>query len=509
MSPKINEIRLSLILPLIAVFCMSCGSTGRESSSSTMQNPKPNILLILTDDQGYTTLGSFGGRRVKTPNLDRLANQGTLFTDAYVTSQCTPTRASLLTGQYTARHGMWHVIGWYGYPWARMTEPPFTENLSRDSFTLAKGLQKAGYATGIFGKWHLTTTEDGHYNGLEPKASNHFGFDVAGPIISRDYFEEGRDRGVGLLTEQALSFMDKSADKPWFCFLSHHMIHGKVVAPDSLVEKYRRLGYGDEGPNRAVYLAGLELIDWSVGRLIKKLEATGELEETVIIFLSDNGGIDERYDFRSVSYTTPENIQFQPDILEYDNFPLRAGKGSVYEGGTRVPMIISWPGVVQENSKSELPVHVVDLMPTLLDLAGTKSESIQDGLSLVPMLKSGNQSELQERPIYQYYPFYDLLWGQTPCASIRVGDYKLIEFFGDRVDSLGVYHQGQRTELYDLSTDIGEQNNLVETKPEIARQLKTQLESWYIKMNLDLPAENVHYNPSRAFESTREKPNWY
>lgn len=148
-------------------------------------------------------------------------------------------------------------------------------------------------------------------------------------------------------------------------------------------------------------------------------------------------------------------------------------------------------------------------MPTLFDFSGATAGHTADGVSLLPLLKNGTQDGLQERPIYQYYPFYDLLWGQTPCASIRLGNFKLIEFFGDQVDSLGVYHQGYRLELYDLSRDIGERNNLVETRPEIVRQLKTQLDSWYQEMNLVLPQENPHYDPSRAFESTREKPAWY
>ena len=299
----------------------------------------PNILLVLTDDQGWPTLGCYGGGIVPTPNLDRLASEGARFTDAYVTSQCTPTRATLLTGQYTARHGLWHVLGWYGYPWARMTEPIFAERFPRDTFTIAKGLRAAGYATAIVGKWHLTSGTDGNYMGLNPDAAHHYGFDYAPPVLPKSEFAPGGDRGVETLTTQTIEFIERHLDQPWFCFLSHHMIHGVVVAPEPITEKYRRLGYGDDGPNRAVYLAGLECIDRSIGRLMSRLDELGESDETLVVFLSDNGGVDERLDFRAAASKTESAPQFLSDLREYDNSPLREGKGSTYEGGTRVPLV--------------------------------------------------------------------------------------------------------------------------------------------------------------------------
>src|SRR6056297_3018120 len=340
-------------------------------ASTTASEPKqPNILLILTDDQGWPTLGCYGGDIVPTRHLDRLASEGARFTDAYVTSQCTPTRATLLTGQYTARHRLWHVLSWYGYPWARMTEPAFAENYSRDTFTIAKGLRAAGYATGIMGKWHLTSNDDGNYMGLKPHAAKHYGFDFAPPVLSRAEFRPGADRGVDTLTDQAIEFIGQVRDEPWFCFLSHHMIHGVVVAPPDLVDKYHQQGYGDEGPNRAVYLAGLEHIDRSVGRLMSSLDEMGEADQTMVIFLSDNGGIDERYEFQELEPPHTPQPKFTPNMREYDNAPLRAGKGSVYEGGVRVPMIVRFPGHVPPGLVVDTPVHAVDILPTALDFAG-------------------------------------------------------------------------------------------------------------------------------------------
>ena len=269
---------MKTILNSLIIFC-ALGFPAEPSFGG--QANMPNILLILTDDQGWPTLGCYGGKIVPTPHLDRLATEGARFTDAYVAPQCTPTRAMLLSGQYTARNGLWHVLinPWYGSPLARMTEPPFTEQYPRDAFTIAKGLKRAGYTTGIMGKWHLTTGRDGAYLGLNPEFAHYYGFDYAAPVISRDEFNEGGDRGVDTLTDHAIEFIAKNREKPWFCFLSHHMIHSKVVAPDDLVQKYRDLGYGDGelGPNRAVYLAGLHSIDRSVGKLMRRLDVNDGL----------------------------------------------------------------------------------------------------------------------------------------------------------------------------------------------------------------------------------------
>ena len=496
--------RFIFLLLVLSLFSVSISSKAEAVS----EPEKPNILFILTDDQGYPTLGCYGGTIVPTPNLDKLAEQGALFTDAYVTSQCTPTRATLLTGQYTARNRMWHVLSWYGYPWARMTEASFKENLGRSTFTIAKGLQNAGYTTAIFGKWHLTSNDDGSYRGLNPEAAHYYGFDFAPPLLPDAEFEEGADRGVMTLTKQTLDFIQNNKNKPWFCFLSHHMIHGKVVAPDDLTQKYREKGYTDEGYNRPVYLAGLEQIDISVGKLINRLEEMGELKNTVVIFLSDNGGIDTRLNFRTLPVPNPKNPELQPDMMEYDNAPLRAGKGSAYEGGVRVPFIMYWPGAIKANKKISAPVHAVDIAPTLFSIAGAVTNSPLDGENLLPLIKEENPDYYENRPVFQYLPFYDLLWGLTPCATIRKGDYKLIEFFGDRFNADDQYLSGHRIELYNLREDIGETNNLAEQKSKLAQELLTELRDWMKQMDAPASVKNPHYNPDSAFVSTREKPYW-
>ena len=497
-----------------SIFCQFSGSVSGDEADDVFGKPPgaagPNILLILTDDQGWPTLGCYGAKHVHTPHLNWLAAGGARFTNAYVTSQCTPTRATLLTGQYTARHGLWHVLSWYGYPNAKMTEPMFAESFPRTKFTLAKGLRALGYRTAIVGKWHLTSGEDGNYMGLRPSAATHYGFDFAPPILSQDEFQPGHDRGVETLTSQAIEFIKSSQGRPWFCFLSHHMIHGKVVAPEEITKKYRAKGHRDEGPNRAVYLAGLECIDNSVGRLEKALKELNQLDNTLILFLSDNGGIHEKLDFKKVKESAERQPEFPIELREYNNRPLRAGKGSVYEGGVRVPWIAHWPGVIPPGQVIKTPVHAIDILPTCLLLAGdTVPKDYQaDGANLLELMTSGTDRRLTNRPLFQYYPFYDLRWGNTPCASVRLGSYKLIEFFGDWVDAKHTYQTGNRIELYNLVNDPGETMNLANAKPVKTKALHNKLRSWMKEVGAEVPRVNPHYEANRAFLETRQKPDW-
>ncbi len=494
----------------IRSFLLFVVTTLGVSSSLLAESERPNILFVLTDDQGWPTLGSYGGKRVPTPHLDRLASEGALFSDFYVTSQCSPTRASFMTGQYTARHRLWHVLPWYGYPWARVAEAPFAENFPREKFTIAKGLQEAGYATAIVGKWHLTANEDGTYLGLEPEASHYYGFDYAPPLLPPSEFKEGNDRGVDELTDQAIAFISKNRDRPWFCFLSHHMIHGKVYAPSALTDRYRGMGYGDEGPNRAVYLAGLEHIDHSIGRLMQALQSMGEADDTIVIFTSDNGGVDEKFDFNTATSEAGTLPKLSISTREYDNAPLRMGKGSVYEGGIRVPFIIRWPGRITPGQRIEAPAHIVDMAPTFFAVAGAKPPEghVLDGENLWELLDGDSKGRFATRPIFQYYPFYDLRWGLTPSASIRAGEYKLIEFFGDRVDDGGQLHEDSLLELYNLRTDIGETDNLALANPELASRLRKRLHDWIAAVGCEVPQTNLHFSPERRLEETREKPSW-
>lgn len=465
---------------------------------------QPNLLFILTDDQGWTTPACYGNPYVETPSLDRLAAEGMRFTDAYVTPQCTPTRASLLTGQHTARNGMWHVIGWYGTPWAPVSEPPFRLQLSPQDCRLPHLLQQAGYATGMGGKWHLTNNEHGHYVFLKQKSARLFGFDEVAPAGAGSQ-NEG-DKWVDHLTDCAIDFMKRHRDKPWFYYLSHHTLHNKVAAPEALIRKYARQGAPESGLHNATYLAAIEHLDRSVGRLLNTLDELQLTQQTVVIFLSDNGGIDASYNLPQWDESPLDgSIPLTIKERQFDNAPLREGKGSVYEGGLRVPCLVRWPNTVPPGTTSSTPIHVVDWLPTLLSLADRPLKSAADGVDLTPVLRGGS---IAPRALYWYLPLYDLRWKSTPAAVIREGDWKLIEYFGDWYDAQHAYHRGQRTELYNLSSDLGEQHDLARAHPETAQRLRKKLLNWISSVPAEIPAANPHHDPARSLLETRQPPDW-
>ena len=465
------------LLALVVLFAAG----GRLIAAGQTPSSSPSIVFILTDDQGWNSLSCYGNRLVSTPNIDRLAREGMKFPSAYVYPQCTPTRAALLTGQHTARNGMWHVIPFYNFPWARLAEPKYVENLPRQTPTLAKALKAAGYTTGIVGKWHLTDNEDGNYKLLKPEAAPHYGFDFSpegwGPAA-----DVSGDKAVNWLTDRSIDFIEANHDRPFFLFLSHHTIHGPVIAPAERVEKYRARGAPAEGVNNATYLAALEHMDQGVGRLLDALDRLKLADRTMVIFLSDNGGVDKWF----------------------DQAPLRGGKGTAYEGGLRVPCLIRWPGVIRPGSVSETPIHVIDFYPTLLEVASGRVPAghMLDGLSILPLLRRSGRFERDA--LFWYMPLYDMLWGATPCAVIRQGDWKLIEYFGDFVpvgDAEAVrrdeYQLGRRLELYNLRDDLGETADLSAKHPERAAELSQRLHEWMASQNAPIPRLNPDYDPAR------------
>ncbi|MBI5801301.1 MAG: sulfatase [Verrucomicrobia bacterium] len=465
----------------------------------------PNILFILTDDQGWATLSCQGNKLVSTPHLDGLARDGIRLTDAYVMPQCTPTRAALLSGQHTARNGMWHVIPWYGTPWARMTEPAFREQFPREAFNLPKGLRSAGYATGIAGKWHLTTGADGDYVALKPESGAAYGFDFVAPRGPGSQ-NEG-DKQVDYLTGQAMQFIEQHRAQPWFFYLAHHTIHGKVSAPEPLVAKHLAQGAPAVGMGNATYRAAIEHMDNSVGRLLVKLDELKLRANTLVVFLSDNGGVRQMFDasdFRGEGTGRVTKLRVSEE--QFDNAPLRDGKGGAYEGGIRVPCIVRWPGHVPPGKVEHTPVHVVDWLPTLLAAAGTAAPAghSADGVNLLPLLRGGT---LAPRALYWHMPLYDLRWAATPCAVIREGDWKLIESFGDFFDRDAAYHVGARLELFNLRADLGEQRNLASSDPARAARMRGQLRAWLKSIPAEVPSANPRHDATRELQETSKRPN--
>jgi len=430
---------------------------------------KPNLIFVLVDDMGWTDLGCMGSTFYEAPHIDRLASQGMRFTQAYsACTVCSPTRAAVLTGKYPARL---HITDWitgHVRPHAKLRVPDWTMYLSPEETTIADALRKAGYATASIGKWHLGGEK--FYPDRHGFDLNIGGTDKGSPL---SYFAPYRiptlpegPAGEFLsdrLTTEALTFIERNQDRPFFLYLPHYAVHTPLMAKPEVIEKYKKKIRPDAPHQHPVYAGLVESVDDSVGRIMKKLEALKLSENTILFFTSDNGGL-----LRSTS-----------------NVPLRAGKGSAYEGGVRVPLIIRWPGVTRPGSTCDVPVISTDFFPTLLAMAGAKDDSQRavDGESLVPLLRQSGS--LRRDAIYWHYPHYHP-GGATPYSAIRRGDFRLIEFFEDN-----------HIELYDLKNDIGEKEDLAAKMPEKAEQLRPRLAAWRNEVGAQLPSSNPDYDPAR------------
>lgn len=467
--------------------------------SSSMASP-PNILHIFTDDMGWTALSCYGNRDVATPNLDRLASQGMRFTDAYADAQCSPTRAAFFSGQYGARSGVFKVIHEQEPPKAFMRIPEANLAMASDLATLAITLRKAGYATGISGKWHIANNysaaalrknDDGKY-------FDRYGFDFCGAANETDYAE---DKAVTAITNDIIQFIEQNKDKPWFAYAAHFTTHTKLSAPKALVEKHVSRGFTrtstptakfTERPT-AEYLAMLEHLDNEVGRLLSKLDELKLSDQTVVTFSSDNGGLS-----RMAS-----------------SAPLREGKGSPYEGGIRVPLIMRWPGRVKPDGVCHVPVHTVDFYSTYAAIAKATppAQHKLDGESLLPLFEQ--TGKLKRDAIYWHMPTYTPMYGRTPCAVIRKGDWKLIHWFGDYLDTSGSTPDqtpygklvlGARTELYNLQEDLSETKDLLASHPEKANELRAALESWWKETGAGIPSKNPDFDEATWWNTKEGTP---
>ena len=430
---------------------------------------KPNVIVILVDDLGWADLGCYGSRFHLTPNLDRLAHDGTRFTDAYsACTVCSPTRAALLTGKSPARLHLTDWIAGHPAPKARLSPPDWSKRLDPSEPTIASRLKSAGYTTASIGKWHLgqdTTPEQ-------------FGFDlnVAGdhrgqpPRYIAPYnlpkLPDGPDGEF--LTDrecsEALAFIEKNRSNPFFVYLPHYAVHTPLAGKSNVVAKYT--ARTPDAQRNPTYAALLESVDDSVGRIRSKLDALGIATNTVILFTSDNGGLVLGGDHRATS-----------------NFPLRSGKGDVYEGGVRVPLIALWPGVTRPGSTVSTPVQTMDLYPTLLEITGTEDAAghDRDGLSIAPLLHGKG---IAQRSLFWHYPHYHP-GGATPYGAVRSGDWKLIQFY-----------ESGHLELYNLASDLGEQQDLANALPEKANALAKDLADWRSRVGAQMPARNPAYEPS-------------
>ena len=452
---------------------------------------KPNIVMILIDDMGWRDLQCFGSTFYETPNIDALAAEGTVFTQAYASCPvCSPSRASLMTGKYPARVGLTHYIG--GHDWGKLMEVSYVDHLPLEEYTLPKALRDAGYHTWSVGKWHLGEKE--YY-------PEHQGFEVNVGGCSWGHPHDGYFAPWGIenlpsdvpegtfltdyLTDRAVELIQNKDDAPFFLYWSHYAVHTPIQAkPEDLArfeEKSRRMKLDQVNPyvegehfpcwhkrkervlRRLVqsdvpYAALIWNLDQNVGRLVQALKDCGEYENTIIVFTSDNGGL-----------ATAEG---SPTC----NAPLSEGKGWGYEGGVRVPLIVAGPGIAAHRW-CDSPTTTPDWYPTFLELAGLppQPQQHQDGVSIAPLLRGDT---MEERPLFWHYPHYGNQGGQ-PMAAVRRGNYKLLKFFEDN-----------HTELYDLSQDIAESFNLTEELPNLANELETLLDAWIQEVGGIVPQPN-------------------
>ncbi len=434
---------------------------------------KPNIVFIMADDLGYTDLACFGSKYYESPNIDRLAAQGMKLLNYHHCQNCTPTRAALMSGQYGARTGIYTVGGIDRFDWSKRPLRPVDNitDLPLDLDIFPKQLQAAGYATGMFGKWHIG--QQGEYQpgkrGFDEaivSMGKHFNF-ATNPQTEYPKGEYLAD----FLTDKAVDFITRHKDEPFFLYLPHFGVHTPHDAKADLIAKFKNKP-GVDGHNNATYAAMIYSIDESVGRVMQALDDLKLSDNTVLIFTSDNGGLGgyER-----------EGIKKAGDIT--DNAPLRSGKGSLYEGGTRDPFIVRWPGVTKPGSTCNVPTIHVDIFPTMLEIgAAPKPRQVLDGESLVKLFRDPG-AKLEREAIFQHFPGYlgagADTWRTTPVSLIQVGDWKLMEFLEDG-----------RLELYHLGDDLGETKNLAAENPTKAKELHARLIAWRTEINAPMPKKN-------------------
>ncbi|MEM9141818.1 MAG: sulfatase [Bacteroidota bacterium] len=492
--------RMFFLSIFAAVFLWACQGKGKDGFT---KEKRPNILFILVDDLGLHDLGVTGSTYYETPNIDRIAGEGTVFAQGYAASRvCSPSRASIMLGQGTARHGITDWIGAKtGTTWRshnrndKLLPAEYKHALPSRDTTLAEALVDYGYTTFFAGKWHLGS--EGSWPKDHGFQFNIGGWDKGSPIGG--YFSpwknpnlENKEAGENLslrLAKETANFMERYKDSTFFAFLSFYAVHGPIQTTNGKWAKYRdkaaQQGIQDSGyvmervlPIRTVqdnpiYGGLVEQMDDAVGIVLDKLKQLGLEENTIVVFTSDNGGV------------------ASGDAFSTSNLPLRGGKGYQWEGGIREPYFIRVPWL-QETKQVDYPVTGSDFYPTLLDLAGIplKPDQHKDGLSLKPVLEG---QKMEERPMFWHYPHYGNQGGE-PSSVIRAGDWKLIHYWEDG-----------RDELYDLNSDPGEQTDVAEKHPDLRSELATQLHKYLQNLGAEVPQPDPEFDPQLALKKHQEK----
>lgn len=450
----------SLLLFLIALCLIGTAHSAK----------KPNILFILIDDMGWPDLACYGHKFHETPVIDSLAAEGMRFTNFYATPVCSSSRGTIESGQNSARTGITDFLPGHWRPFEKQVVPPMPQELSHGLTTPGEALKAAGYVTGYFGKWHLGRgakfAPDTHgYEHTERTLK------AAGFLKLRGKKPVGPKR-IDLLTDQAIYFLENYTgnDKPFFLHLSHHAVHIPIQAREETIAKYVKKEKPKSGVNHPVYAAMIEDLDTSIGKVLKKLDELKLSDNTAVVLASDNGGLVEVYTGNGQIVST--------------NAPLRSEKGTLYEGGIRVPLIVKWPGAVPKGKTNTIPTATWDLLPTFCAMGQAHQPSQpMDGVNLMPLLNNPT-AKLTREALYFHYPHYH---HSRPASAMRQGNFKLIEWLEDG-----------RLELYDLNTDIGESTNLAATHPERAAKMAADLKQWRKRVGAKMPTPNPKANAAKA-----------
>jgi len=457
------KIKISLLI--LGLSILLSGGCQKEESP-------PNIILILADDLGYTQIGCYGTSYYRTPNIDKLASEGMRFTDAYAACPvCSPTRASIMTGKYPARLNLTDFIAGNNRNIYPLTQPDWQKFLPLEEVTVAELFKSKGYNTAAFGKWHLSQAkmppESLPYNPDKQGFDESFvTYKPSGGMAQPWQDAENDAHNVDTITNLALDFIERKQSEPFFLYVSHNTIHNPLKERAATIEKYKKSEGSEEPENNPVIAAMIERLDNSCGKIFSKVNELGLDENTVIIFFSDNGGL----------------------ATAAAQTPLRMGKGWLYEGGIREPLIVKWKDVVEAGSVSGSLVCSIDFLPTFCEIAGidTIPENV-DGKSLVPVLKDPT-AKIHEA-LYWHYPHYHGS-GMIPAGAMRKGNWKLIEWYEKSL----LEGESSPYELFNLEDDISESVNLADSLPSKTKELAAELEKWREKVDARMPVPNENYS---------------
>ncbi len=478
-----NYVSSTLLLALATA--TAAAAVAAASSAGSAREGRPNFVFILADDLGTPPVAAYGNAYYQTPNLDRLAREGLRFTDAYAACPvCSPTRAAFMTGQYPARTRVTDFIAGGQFPFARLQQPEWQKFLPLSALTLAEALSARGYATALFGKWHLARAYVGPESVAEGPDRQGFAENLITHKPKKTDDPEKDAHGVEAITTHALDFLERHRDRPFFLYLPHNSIHSPIMAPRALVEKHRTRPGSDRPENNPVIAAMMEVLDNSIGRVLAKLDALGLRENTLVIFNGDNGGL----------------------LGDAAQIPWRGGKAQLHEGGIRVPLLARWPGTIAAGRLSAAPVTTVDFFPTFLELAASTLSPLRpsslttlDGVSLAAHLRGGPPPARDA--IYWHYPHYHSSGDGGPAGAVRAGEWKLVEYYEHTLTG-----SGRAPELFNLRTDPAEKKNLASVEPARVAALRAQLAAFHQSTSAQMPTVNPAYDPARGKKSSGKNP---